>query len=268
MTRSSTKELFAPLDNPKRVFCSKRRLFETPGLVESSSTEFDLFSDIEECSKEEATEVMAETMKQYTSKTSGDYGSGVTRPKMDGNGHFELKGQFPKELLDNTFSCSEHEDTNEHIEKVLEIVDLFHIQNITQDQIMLRAFPISLTGAASRWLKNDQLGTMFKSILTAKADSNRICSIGSGPYAVSASQFSDVYSETVPFPRLTVELADRTIKHPKGIAENVLVRIGKFVFPIDFIILDIPEDDDAAIRRPCCKEIDDLVTVYSEKDVC
>ncbi|GJX25125.1 RNA-directed DNA polymerase, eukaryota [Tanacetum coccineum] len=47
--------------------------------------------------------------------------------------------------------------------------------------------------------------------------------------------------------RLTVELADRTIKHPKGIAENVLVRIGKFVFPIDFIILDIPEDDDVSL---------------------
>ncbi|GJT75239.1 reverse transcriptase domain-containing protein [Tanacetum coccineum] len=44
--------------------------------------------------------------------------------------------------------------------------------------------------------------------------------------------------------RLTVELADRTIKHPVGIAKNMLVRIGKFIFPIDFIILDIPEDDD------------------------
>ncbi|GJS97820.1 putative reverse transcriptase domain-containing protein [Tanacetum coccineum] len=35
---------------------------------------------------------------------------------------------------------------------------------------------------------------------------------------------------------------DRTVKHPKGIAENVLVGIGKFVFPVDFIILDMPED--------------------------
>ncbi|GJR82473.1 putative reverse transcriptase domain-containing protein [Tanacetum coccineum] len=42
--------------------------------------------------------------------------------------------------------------------------------------------------------------------------------------------------------KLTVELADRTVKYPKGIAENVLLGIGKFVFPIDFIILDIPED--------------------------
>ncbi|GKA12224.1 ribonuclease H-like domain-containing protein [Tanacetum coccineum] len=52
--------------------------------------------------------------------------------------------------------------------------------------------------------------------------------------------------------RLTIELADRTIKQPRGIAKNVLVRIGKFVFPIDFIILDIPEDDDVPLilERP------------------
>ncbi|GKB08048.1 copia protein [Tanacetum coccineum] len=42
--------------------------------------------------------------------------------------------------------------------------------------------------------------------------------------------------------RLTVELADRTVKYLKGIAENVLVEIGKFTFPVDFIILDMPED--------------------------
>ncbi|GKE52414.1 hypothetical protein Tco_1487570 [Tanacetum coccineum] len=45
---------------------------------------------------------------------------------------------------------SDHEDANKHIKKVLEIVDLFHIPNITIDQVMLRAFPMSLTGAASR----------------------------------------------------------------------------------------------------------------------
>ncbi|GJZ04054.1 mitochondrial proton/calcium exchanger protein-like protein isoform X1, partial [Tanacetum coccineum] len=42
--------------------------------------------------------------------------------------------------------------------------------------------------------------------------------------------------------KLTVELADRTVKYPKGITENVLVRIGKFTFLVDFIILDMPED--------------------------
>ncbi|GKA33062.1 retrovirus-related pol polyprotein from transposon TNT 1-94 [Tanacetum coccineum] len=96
MTRSSTKELFTPLDNPERVFRSKRRLFETLGLVETNSPEFDLFSDIEEHSEEEAIEVMTETMEQYMIKTRRDYGSGVTRTKIDGNAHFKLKGKFLK----------------------------------------------------------------------------------------------------------------------------------------------------------------------------
>ncbi|GJV16058.1 hypothetical protein Tco_1361381 [Tanacetum coccineum] len=73
---------------------------------------------------------MAETMEQYMSKTQGDYGSGIARPKIDDKDHFELKGQFLKELRDNAFSGSDHEDANECIEIVLEIVDLFHMQKM------------------------------------------------------------------------------------------------------------------------------------------
>ncbi|GJY33875.1 hypothetical protein Tco_0418344 [Tanacetum coccineum] len=81
-------------------------------------------------------------------------------PTIDDKAHFELKGQFLKELRDNTFSGSDNDDANEHIEKVLEIVDLFHIPDVTQDQIMLRVFPMSLTGAASRWLRNEPAGSI------------------------------------------------------------------------------------------------------------
>ncbi|GJR02565.1 hypothetical protein Tco_0525549 [Tanacetum coccineum] len=161
MTRSFTKELFTPLENPKRVFRSRRKLFETPSLVESNSPEFVQFSDIGEHLEEENIENMTETMEQYMSKTRGDHGSGVTRPKINQDAHFELKGKFLKELCDNTFSGSEHEEANEYIKKVLEIVDLFHIPNITQDQIMLRAFPVSLTGATSHWLRNEPAGSIL-----------------------------------------------------------------------------------------------------------
>ncbi|GJY52311.1 nucleobase-ascorbate transporter 12 [Tanacetum coccineum] len=70
---------------------------------------------------------MTETMEQYMRKTRGNYRSGVVRPKINDKTYFELKGQFLKELRDNTFSGSEHEDANKHIKKVLEIIDLFHI---------------------------------------------------------------------------------------------------------------------------------------------
>ncbi|GJU89310.1 hypothetical protein Tco_1301733 [Tanacetum coccineum] len=42
--------------------------------------------------------------------------------------------------------------------------------------------------------------------------------------------------------KLTVKLADRIVKCPKGIAKNILIRTGKFTFPVDFIILDMPKD--------------------------
>ncbi|GJZ27195.1 putative reverse transcriptase domain-containing protein [Tanacetum coccineum] len=42
--------------------------------------------------------------------------------------------------------------------------------------------------------------------------------------------------------KLTVELVDMIVKFLMGIAENVLVGIGKFISPVDFIILDMPED--------------------------
>ncbi|GJZ54902.1 hypothetical protein Tco_0610095 [Tanacetum coccineum] len=103
---------------------------------------------------------MAETMEQYMSKTRVDYGSRVTKPKIEDKDNFELKGQFLKELRTNTFSGSDHEDANEHIKKVLEIVDLFHIPNITIDQVMFRAFPMSLNGAVSRWLRNKPSGSI------------------------------------------------------------------------------------------------------------
>ncbi|GJT48687.1 hypothetical protein Tco_0974844 [Tanacetum coccineum] len=63
---------------------------------------------------------MAETMEQYISKTQADYGSGLARLKFEDNDNFELKGQFLKELRTKTFSGSDHEDANKHIEKVLE----------------------------------------------------------------------------------------------------------------------------------------------------
>ncbi|GJZ28868.1 NUDIX hydrolase 6-like protein [Tanacetum coccineum] len=49
---------------------------------------------------------------------------------------------FLKELWENTFSGSDNEDANEHIEKVLKIVDLFHVPNITVDQLMAPSLPL------------------------------------------------------------------------------------------------------------------------------
>ena len=37
-------------------------------------------------------------------------------------------------------------------------------------------------------------------------------------------------------------MADRSMAQPEGILEDVLVKVGKFVFSVDFVIMQIEED--------------------------
>ncbi|GJU74704.1 reverse transcriptase domain-containing protein [Tanacetum coccineum] len=67
--------------------------------------------------------------------------------------------------------------------------------------------------------------------------------------------------------KLIVKLADRTVKRPKGIAENVLVGIDKFTFPVDFVILDIPEDFKTRLilGRPFLSTAHAIINVFKAK---
>jgi hypothetical protein len=42
---------------------------------------------------------------------------------------------------------------------------------------------------------------------------------------------------------MTLTLADKSVKYPRGIIENLLVKVDKFVFPVDFVVLDMEADD-------------------------
>lgn len=46
---------------------------------------------------------------------------------------------------------------------------------------------------------------------------------------------------------VSLQLADRSIAHPEGKIEDVLVKFDKFIFPMDFIILDFEADRDVPI---------------------
>ncbi|GJV18422.1 reverse transcriptase domain-containing protein [Tanacetum coccineum] len=42
--------------------------------------------------------------------------------------------------------------------------------------------------------------------------------------------------------RMTLELADRSITYPKGVAEDIFVKVGNFHFPTDFVVVDFKSD--------------------------
>ncbi|GJY68685.1 reverse transcriptase domain-containing protein [Tanacetum coccineum] len=77
---------------------------------------------------------------------------GVIRPEIEKNAVFEIKSQLLKELRENTFSGGKTKDAMEHLRKILEIASLFNTPGILGNYIMLRNFPLTLTGTAKRWL--------------------------------------------------------------------------------------------------------------------
>ncbi|GJV93849.1 putative ribonuclease H-like domain-containing protein [Tanacetum coccineum] len=92
---------------------------------------------------------------------------------------------------------------------------------------------------------------------------NALVDLGASVSVMPLSTYLNLGLGELAHTKLTVELADRTVKYPKGIAKNVLVGIGKFTFPVDFIILDMPED----IKVPLILRTPFLSTTHAKIDV-
>ena len=43
--------------------------------------------------------------------------------------------------------------------------------------------------------------------------------------------------------KMQLQLANRSIKYPYGEVEDVIVKVDKFIFPMDFVVMDIKEDE-------------------------
>ena len=41
---------------------------------------------------------------------------------------------------------------------------------------------------------------------------------------------------------ITLQMENRTMAQPKGVLEDVLIKVGKFIFPLDFVVMDMEED--------------------------
>ena len=41
---------------------------------------------------------------------------------------------------------------------------------------------------------------------------------------------------------ITLQMADRSMAQPEGVLEDVLVKVGKFIFPVDFVVIKMEED--------------------------
>ncbi|XP_050896643.1 uncharacterized protein LOC127103424 [Lathyrus oleraceus] len=68
--------------------------------------------------------------------------------------------------------------------------------------------------------------------------------LGASVSLMSLSIYKNLGHGSIQDTRMTLQFVDHSVRRPYGIVENVLVKIDKFVFSVEFVILEMPEDED------------------------
>ncbi|GJR60599.1 reverse transcriptase domain-containing protein [Tanacetum coccineum] len=71
---------------------------------------------------------------------------------------------------------------------------------------------------------------------------NALADLGASINLMLYSLYAKLSLETLKPTKMSVRLADRSFEYPVGIAENMLVEVGKFTYPADFVILEMEEN--------------------------
>ncbi|XP_021996281.1 uncharacterized protein LOC110893482 [Helianthus annuus] len=97
--------------------------------------------------------------------------------------------------------------------------------------------------------------------------SNAIADLGASINLMSASMFNRLLLGNPHPTRMSVQLADRSVKYTQGVIENLLVKVGELVFSADFVILDIEEDTEIPLilGRPFLATARAMVDMRNEK---
>ncbi|GJT45007.1 DNA-directed DNA polymerase [Tanacetum coccineum] len=72
---------------------------------------------------------------------------------------------------------------------------------------------------------------------------NALADLGASINLMSHSLFRRLGISKLKPTRMSIQLADRSIKYPIGVCENLLVKLSKFIFPVDFVVLEMDEDE-------------------------
>ncbi|XP_062107543.1 uncharacterized protein LOC133818592 [Humulus lupulus] len=74
-----------------------------------------------------------------------------------------------------------------------------------------------------------------------------LCDLGASINLIPLFIFQKLNLREVTPTTISLQLADHFLMYPRGIIEDVLVRIDRFIFSVDFVVLDIEEDQEIPI---------------------
>nr|GEZ24234.1 reverse transcriptase domain-containing protein [Tanacetum cinerariifolium] len=94
-----------------------------------------------------------------------------------------------------------------------------------------------------------------------------LADLGASINLMSLSIWKKLKLPTLNDTKMVLELADRTISKPTGVAENIFVKVGKFYFPTDFVVLDFVTDPRVPLilGRPFLSTAHAIINVYERE---
>ncbi|XP_072064379.1 uncharacterized protein [Arachis hypogaea] len=81
-----------------------------------------------------------------------------------------------------------------------------------------------------------------KEIVVLTQECSAVIQKGASINLMPLSLIKKLAIEEVKPTRMSLQMADRSLKIPNGVVENLLVKVGEFIFPADFVILDMEEE--------------------------
>ena len=97
-------------------------------------------------------------------------------------------------------------------------------------------------------LKIERSRELYHSCITGNAIFERaLCDLGANNNLMPLSIFIRLGLKEAKPTTVTLQLVDRSLKHPRGIVKDVLVKVDKFIFPVDFVVLEMEENREIPI---------------------
>ncbi|GJR55015.1 reverse transcriptase domain-containing protein [Tanacetum coccineum] len=96
---------------------------------------------------------------------------------------------------------------------------------------------------------------------------NALADLGASTNLMPYSLYAKLSLKTLKPTKISVRLANRSFQYPVGIAENMLVEVGKFTFPVDFVIIEMEEDSKVPLilGRPFLHTTDAVIRVKQKQ---
>ena len=111
----------------------------------------------------------------------------------------------------------------------------FEIVNLTEEcsAILQKKLPQKLKDPGSFIIPYNIGNSIFERAL---------CDLGASINLMPLSIFRRLGLGEARLTKVTLQLVDRSLKNPRGVLEDIMVKVDKFIFPADFIMLDMEED--------------------------